>query len=320
MAYDFSTLSLDVLLGEPARLEQSISLLRDQFDASMASNYDYFIKTVGSAATITDELDTCGAQVRQLSADLQTAVALSRDAAAGSAAVLSALSGTAAAFRSLPQLQDVLQVPAMMRTCRISGFHDEALRLHQCVARFARQYPGIPALERTLSEADRLRSDVLSVLLSSFSGKLKLADAIQNMNLLKSSEAYSDGELKVGFVRGRFGYLHEKLRGIALRSAVVDFDCVTKRYRSAFNKITTQYRALFSDEDAVLHAALNSEIQRYLSFLADALERVSDVSDARQVMQSALYFASSLGRVGMSFVPLVDNAFFNSKWAKSSVS
>jgi hypothetical protein len=60
MDTDFSNYSLEVLLQEPARLEQSISISKNSFDEGMTRYYDFFIKTCENASTITDDLEEIG--------------------------------------------------------------------------------------------------------------------------------------------------------------------------------------------------------------------------------------------------------------------
>lgn len=317
MTNDFSSFSLNVLLQEPARLEKSISLLRDQFDESMTSNYDYFIKTVENVSTITEDLEKCEVQIQEFSSNLKKSVNLCQDISGSGKVIAESLKKTSAAFRNISQIQDVLQIPAMMKACKVSGFNEEALKLNQCISRFSRQFPEIPAIQGTFEESEKVKMDVIKLLMNSFEKKLKITDAIQNMNLLKSSEIYDENELKLAFVKGRFGYLNEKIKKIIPRSTVFDFDTITKKYRNAFNKISTQYHALFNDsDDMTLHIAFRDEILKYCNCLKESLENVNDVNDAKQIMQSALYFVSSLYRIGFSFVPLIDNVFYDSKWSK----
>ncbi|KAH0791940.1 conserved oligomeric Golgi complex subunit 8-like [Histomonas meleagridis] len=319
MEIDFSSYHLNVLLKEPERLEKSIALLKDQFDESVSNNYDFFIKTCENVSTITDDLESCTENIGELTSDIKKSIDMCNDLRLIAQDTVDSLSKTSSGFRHLSQIQDILQVHSMMRACRVSNYHEEALQLFQSVSRFARQFPGIPSIQSTLTESQKVKQDVAQTLLDSFSGKLKLTDSIQNVNLLKSSEIYSESELRLAFVNGRFQYLHKKLDHLISRSPVFDFDNLTKKYRNAFSKLHTQYSALFSNddsEDLTIHIAFRKEITNYCRHLKGALEKALDVNDAKQIMQSALYFVSSLSRIGFSFVPLIDSVFYESKWNK----
>ena len=338
MDSDFSSYSFEVLLNEPSRLEKSISLLKDQFDTSMTSNYDFFIKTCENATTITDDLEACSENIAKLSSSISTSIDLCSDLCLTAQNTVNSNSKISSAFRHLPQITDILNIPALMRTCRISSYYEEALQLYQAIDRFARQYPGISSIQSTLEEAQTVKNDVAQTLIDSFSKKLKLTDALNAVTLLRRSGIHTENELRLAFVNGRRKKLQQKIENLNYISPLSYFENFTKYYRSALYKICTLYRSLFSndttavtntgllnddnnkddDDDLTLHLALQQEASNYCNALKNALEQINDVNDAKLAMQSALYFMNSLGKLGFDFYPLIEDVFRQSKWGKNA--
>lgn len=338
MDSDFSSYSFEVLLNEPSRLEKSISFLKDQFDESMTSNYDFFIKTCENATTITDDLEACSENIAKLSSSISSSIDLCSDLCLTAQNTVNSNSKISSAFRHLPQITDILNIPQLMRTCRISSFYEEALQLYQAIDRFARQYPGIASIQSTLEEAQSVKNDVAQTLIDSFSKKLKLTDALSAVTLLRRSGIHTEGELRLAFVNGRRKKLQQKIENLNFISPLSYFENFTKHYRSALYKICNLYRALFNnnatplpnidgvgdsnnkddDDDLTLHLAFQQESQNYCNELKKILEQITDVNDARLAMQSALYFMNSLGKLGFDFCPLVEYEFRQSKWGKKN--
>lgn len=330
MDSDFSSYSFEVLLNEPSRLEKSISLLKDQFDESMTSNYDFFIKTCENATTITDDLEACSDNIAKLSSSISTSIDLCSDLCLTAQNTVNSNSKISSAFRHLPQITDILNIPQLMRTCRVSSFYEEALQLYQAIDRFARQYPGIASIQSTLEEAKIVKNDVAQTLIDSFSKKLKLTDALNAVTLLRRSGMHTENELRLAFVNGRRKKLQQKVENLNHISPLSYFENFTKYYRSALYKICTLYRSLFNsdttvsssnkddEDDLTLHLVFQQESLTYCNALKNALEQINDVNDAKLAMQSALYFMNSLRKLGFDFYPLIKDVFCQSKWGKNN--
>ena len=320
MDLDLSSFTLDVLLDEPARLERSISSLKSQFDTSMASNYDFFIKTCATASTITDDLESCASSLSDLTISLDSAVSQCGELCLCAQRATESNAKISSAFRHLPQISEILDIPQLMRTCRISGFYEEALQLFSAVERFARQYPGIASIQATLEEARVMKNDVAQTLIDTFGKEISLPDAIQAVALLRRAGVHSEAQLRLAFVNGRRRRMQAEIDGITHYLGIVYFENLTKIYRTSLYEICTWYKSLFNGEDAeddlTLHLLFQHEIQIYCNELRKRLDELTDEGDARSIMESALYFMNSLGKVGFDFSPLLEYEFYQTKWGK----
>ncbi|OHT06223.1 hypothetical protein TRFO_25766 [Tritrichomonas foetus] len=322
MDSDFSNYSLDVLLNEPSRLERSISSLKDQFEQSMTSNYDFFIKTCENASTITDDLESCSENIAKLSQSLSSSIELCSELCLTAQNAVTSNSKISAAFTHLGNVTTILSIPRMMRTCKVSNYPEEALQLYAAIDRFARQYPSLSSVQSALEESKIVRNDVAQTLIDSFTKKMKLTDIIKSVTLLRRAGVNTEAELRLAFVNGRRKKLQAKMAKLNHLSPLSYFDGLTKFYRNGLYKICTWYRALFNgddaDDDLTLHLAVQHEAANYCNALASALDAITDINDARLAMQGALYFMNSLGRLGFDFSLLVEHEFYHSKWAQST--
>lgn len=317
MDSDFASYSLDVLLQEPERLEKSIASLKSQFDESMTSNYDFFIKTCENASTITDDLERCTSAVTELSNSLQQAISVCSDLSLLAQNTVASNAKVSAAFRHFNQINWIMDIPQMMNTCRWSSHFDQAIQLYQAIEAFARQYPGIPAIQQTLERAQKVKTEVAQTLLESFTGKLEVADAVKRVNLLRLAGLHSEAELRLEIVNGRRKKLHQKVEQVPKTPMTAYISKLTDVYRDRLLKMCVSYRSLFRDEedDMTLNMAVRCELNSYVCALKDALENMKNEADARTAMQGALFFVGALAKAGFNFYPMVDAMFYETKWA-----
>ena len=318
---NFSTIELSVLLKEPNRLESSIAALQSQFEESMTRNYDFFIKTCESASTITDDLENSTYNIGLLSTNLSKSNDLCSELSLLAQNTLLKSTRFSSAFRHLPQISDILNIPQLMNTCRISSLYEEAFQLYQIIERFSHQYPTIKVLQNTLNESNKVKNEVTKSLLDSFTKDLDLKDAIRTVNLLRTSNLHTEYELRLAFLNGKRQKLYHNINNLPKSGPVFFIDKITENYRTILYEASTQYKALFSgddsDDDMTLHLTLHFEIDQYCNYLKENLNLVNDISDAKNIIQTALFFGSSFGRLGFNFCSLIENIFYNSKWYKN---
>lgn len=320
METDFLSLPLSTVLKEPARLKESIQALQNQFDESMARNYDYFIKTCENATTITDNLAICNDSITKLSNDVQKSLSLCQDLCEKAKKTVTLNSKLALGFNYCTKITDIMSIPQLMKSCKISSFPEEALQLFQTLDRFARQHPDISVVQSILDEARIVKAEVAQSLLDSFNGDLSLTKSVTIINLLRSADLHSEAELRVAFIKGRKQRMQQKIDPLPRSAPSYYFDRLTEVYRSSIFELCTQYKALFirddDEDDLTLHLFLHSEIQEYIKIFQDSLNAIDNESDAKAAVQTALYFGSSFTRLGFDFTPLIDNAFFSTKWSQ----
>jgi hypothetical protein len=318
MDMDFSNYSLEVLLQEPARLEQSISISKNSFDEGMTRYYDFFIKTCENASTITDDLETCTATASQLSSSLAQAIELCRELSLLGQTTIAVNTKVTAAFQHLPQLSGIIEIPQLMKTATVSKLYDGALQLYQSIENFAHQFPSIPIIQSTLESAKLRKQEVAQALLAAFNERLSVGDIARNVSLLRTAGLHSEAELRLAIVNGRRRMLRQKVAQLN-RKPPADFAInLTRRFRGALFKIPNIYGTLFQDreDDLILNVAIKHELREYCATMRGVLDEIADAETAKSVMREVLSFVGSMAMLGFNFCPMVDWIFCQSKWGR----
>jgi hypothetical protein len=315
---DFATYSLEVLLQEPERLENSIASLKHQFDESMTANYDFFLTTCEHASTITEDLERCTATVSALSGALSRAAGQCGDLCLLGQSAVAANARVSAAFHRLPQLTEILEAPRTMEGLAVQGRCEEALQLFGAVEGLARQYAGVPALQRTLGAARARRAEVAERLLRGFDRAARAGETARALSLLRGAGLHTEAQLQIALVCGKRGKLRAKAARAAGGAAADRAVALTGAVRRALFKIPTVYQGMFHDQDGlVLNVAVQRELAEYCAAVGALLDAVPDADGARRVVGEALEFVRAMAAVGFNFVALVDDVFYRSKWARA---
>jgi hypothetical protein len=318
MDLDFSNYSLEVLLQEPGRLEQSISISKNSFEEGMTRYYDFFIKTCENASTITEDLESCTATASQLSTNVAQSIDLCRELSLLGQTTIAANTKVTAAFQHLPQLTGIIEIPQLMKTATVSKLYDGALQLYQSIENFARQFPSIPIIQSTLDSAKLRKHEVAQTLLAAFNEHLSVGDIARNVSLLRTAGLHSEAELRLAIVNGRRRKLRQKVAQLS-RTSAADFAInLTKKVRHALFKIPNIYGTLFQDrdDDLILNLAMKHELREYCTVLRGVLDELADADTANSVMREVLSFVGSMATLGFNFCPMVDSMFYESKWGR----
>lgn len=315
--WDFSNYSLDVLLEEPDRLEKSISYLKGQFDETMTSNYDFFIKTCESASTITDDLESCSSTISDINASLQSAVNMCQDICLQAQTTVTSNRKISAAFRHLSSITGIMDVPNLMSACRISSLYDESLQLFQAIDSFSRQYPGIPAIQHTLKKAHDMKTEVSTQLLESFGqNKLNYQKSVEYVNLLRTAGLHTEAELRLEFVNGRRKKLHNKIKALPKSPVTLYIEKLANQYRTSLMKLQTKYEGIFHSEDhddMTLNMAIRFELEFFLKMFRESLIEVKDIGEARDMFKSALTLFDAMSTRHFNFAAMLDTVFYEWK-------
>lgn len=315
---DFSSLSFEVLLKEPARLEKSIQSLKEQFDENMKIRYDYFIKTCENTATITDNLDTCSNEITKLSSSITSFIDICGDLCLTSQNAVKVHSKMTTALKNYDNISELFNIPDQMSKCRNTNSFEVILNFYNEIDRFARQYPDIKSIQYTLKEAENMKVKIAQGLIGFFEKSLTNDEALKYIEFLRRCEIHSENELRLAFINGARKNLALKIEDIQSRSPQLFFDNLTECYRANLSKMCNMYQYLFQNnaDNLTLHLAMHQEAHNYCNYLKDTLEKIANIDDAKDVMRSALNFMYPLGLYGFDFSSLIVNEFLCSKWSE----
>lgn len=239
--------------------------------------------------------------------------------------------------RNESRLQEILDIPGLVRTCVLKGHYSEATELNLHLSRIQARHPRSRLLQSVLQETQESMQRMTLQLLVLLNSPLKLAMAIKIVGLLRRSGHFQDRELKYLFLKGRYDALIEAWSEIeTLQSTPEKY---VKRYVEIFRDqafaIITQYNSIFPNDksdqqdidhtgdtdDAFVDNLLPSFTQRIVQDLCGMLKtwivQVESGPTKTTLLTQIIYTSQSLARVDCEFIGLVVSVFGDEKvWSE----
>ena len=230
---------------------------------------------------------------------------------------------------------EVLELPQLMETCVRNSYYEEALGIQQLAAKLGKpQRCSIPLVGTVLRDIETSSGWMLSQLLGKLGGQITLPECLRIVGFIRRMAVYSETELRLKFLQARDLYF-DSLFSTAVRTqspgggearigdAYAHLCHVTELTRVSVFDTVTQYRALFSDDDALLSGAALTHVSYRQIFSAWIFKRVQtykttvettlgsddlEEQSLDSLLGQVMYFGQSLARVGFDlrpqFVPL----------------
>ena len=295
-----------VLAAEEQEADNALKALvvreRSTFTASKASN------VLDDLPGVAETLTTLQEQIPRLDAattfDKDRLAALSRSRKR--AAILS---------RNERRLQDLLDIPDLVRTCVLNGYYSEATTLAQHLDRIRARHPHSATIARLTKEVTFHLERMTLQLSNLLNTPLKLAMAIKVVGLLNRTNAFTEDELRYLFLKGRYDALQEVLEGLeCLRDAPERY---LKKYVEIFREqvfaVITQYESIF---DRPLPPPSPAATRSTLDSTTGILDNATSDNDQADVAGGFRHnllphfsqrVVADLLRVLEEFVPLLEN-------------
>ncbi|GAB0098765.1 Conserved oligomeric Golgi complex subunit 8 [Sergentomyia squamirostris] len=216
-------------------------------------------------------------------------------------------------------LIDILELPQLMDTCIRVGKYEEALELASYVQRMGVKHSQIPVIKAIVTAIEDSWHTMLSQLLAQLRTDLQLPKCLQVIGYLRRMQAFSTAELKLKFLQARDSWFTGILAGIPTVDPQQHLTKTIELTRIHLFNIITQYRAIFTDDDAIFsggdsrdsskifHGWLHEKIEVFLKTLEEDLTR--GVNSVDTVLGQCMYFGLSFGRVGADFRGLMAPIF-----------
>lgn len=234
--------------------------------------------------------------------------------------------------RNERRLQDLLDMPGLIRTCVMSGYYSEATDLSLHLSRVQARHPTSILLKRLLEETSEYMQRMALQLLSLLNTPLKLAMALKVVGFLRRTGSFEENELRFLFLKGRYDNLIDTWHG--LENLRPEPEKYVKKYVEVFREqvfaIITQYTSIFAttsdateiedDGDAFRHNLLPYFSQRVILNLTSTIKSqitlITSQTTKNTLLTQLLYTSQSMARVGCEFIGLVLEVFGDEKeWA-----
>jgi hypothetical protein len=162
-------------------------------------------------------------------------------------------------LRQHGQLLELLELSQLMDTCVQNQHYDEALELQHHALRLANQHQDIPVIRMIAEEIKHSTTAMQLQLHQLLCGQITLPGCLRLIGFLKRLGLYSNWELRIVYLQCRGRYLAECLALIPSTNHYAYISKVIDVTRSQLSEITTQYRAIFDQEDEILPATANRD-------------------------------------------------------------
>eukprot|EP00038_Savillea_parva_P015134 m.13208 g.13208 ORF g.13208 m.13208 type:complete len:614 (-) comp3018_c0_seq1:27-1868(-) len=319
--------SADELKRFPQRLEdEQETTMRDTQQLAF-ENYKTFIET----ATCTTEVfrdvnvieDTTDALLGKLPEFSETC----RTFLAEATAINTVRKQSAKTLQHHAQVLEILEIPQLMDTCVRNAYYEEALQLQAHVNQMRKRHPNIDIISVIADEVTEHAQQMQANLLLQLRSDVQLTACLKVIGYLRRLGVYSELELRVQFLQARDAWLQKTLLGISTADPYNYITKIVESNRVHLFDIITQYKAVFSSAieskggsgtpggkgaggsnansggGSLLSGWVLQRVADFLRILEEHLPRLSDRFNT--VLVQCMYFALSLGRVGMDFRPLL---------------
>ncbi|CAN9506553.1 unnamed protein product [Ophioblennius macclurei] len=311
---ELSSFGLDKLVREPERLQDERNQILQQTRDLAFCNYQTFIRTASCTRTVYRDFGTVEARVSRLLDKLPALEQKCRGFVQRAEQIGAARRMNSLTLNRHTEILEVLEIPQLMDTCVRNGYYEEALQLAAYVRRLERKHAALPVIQAMVSEVRQSSQLMLSQLLQTLRGEAALPACLRVVGFLRRMDVFTEAELRVKFLQARGAWLDALLAAVPDDDAYAHAAKTVEACRVHLFDIVTQYRAVFSDDDAagaearVFHGWVVQRVRDFLRSLERDLRRgVGARLDS--LLGQCMYFGLSFSRVGADFRGQLARAF-----------
>lgn len=149
------------------------------------------------------------------------------------------------------QIQEFLELPALMESCVKIGCYDEALKLFLHAAKVHSKNPKIPLINKVYEDTVRIRDALTVTLLNELKQPCQLPSCMKLVSLIKKLEVFDDIEIRIKFLSCRDSFLDSVFKGIPTSPPLMHLTRFIDAAKVNLFDIATQFKAIFPSSSSV---------------------------------------------------------------------
>jgi hypothetical protein len=214
-------------------------------------------------------------------------------------------------------ISEIIGIPRLFDTLIANESFEEAMDLQVHLQRLCLLYPDVKLFHLISRECEPLKTRMLTSITRLLGGKLKLPLLIRVVGYLRRMQNIREPELASCFLKQRNAYLESCLSNIHETDPSLFLRHYIDITRECLFDIVTNFNAIFSESGDpeianILSSYCTCRINAFTAALSKNLHHDSVlISHIQSIMNQAMYFGSSLARIGLDFRPLLDSIFEN---------
>nr|SVE73493.1 EOG090X04G7 [Daphnia atkinsoni] len=323
-----NSLGLKKLGNEINRIAEEKTSIINQTQELAFQEYPTFIETAQCTQEIFQNFQKVNQSTEKLTSGLTTLKEKCLEFSQTAQSLSTARRLTSLALSRHTQLLEILELPQLMDTCVRNGYWEEALELAAYVSRLERKLGYIPLIVKVAQEVQSCTRLMLSQLIAQLKMPAQLPHCLKVVGYLRRMGVFSEQEIRLKFLQARDSWFKSTLDEIPKEDAYQHILKTVELSRVHLFDISTQYRAIFTDEDplvlanqdpntnesAIYYSWIIQKITDFLGALQSDLPKVSP-SSLESVFGQCMYFGLSFGRIGSDFrsllVPLFSQVVYD---------
>lgn len=315
---------------EPDRLKSEFALVDKQMEDLAFEHFGSFISSASSIELIREEAEQLAQSAEQVVEALPRLSGACQDFCHRVRGISKSRKVNHKTLRQHSQIIDILELSQLMDTCVKNQHYEEALEIQHHALRLANQHQDIPIIRMIAEEIKESTASMQNQLHLLLSGTLTLPECLRLIGFLKRLGLYSDFELRITYLQCRSSYINSKLSLIPTTNHYQYLSKVIDTTRTQLSEITSQYRAIFDQDDDILPSSSNPhdttlkssedigsilqcwlfhQIDLFLRNLESKLPLITDGTSISNLLSQCMYFGLSMGRHGADFRSMLAPTF-----------
>lgn len=328
---DLTSYSVSQIRDEPSKLlHEKNQILADTQNLAF-QNYSTFIEAADCSSAVFNDFERVDDHLDILLEQVSTARSASLQFASKSAELNELKQKNSLILTKHAQILEVLEIPQVMETCVRNGYYEEALELSQHVHRLKKRYEHVPIISRIAIDVAETMKFMQSQLLQQLTTNIQLPSCLKVVGYLRRMGVYNESEIRINFLKARDEWFQSTLDAISINDAYTYLSKFIENSRVHLFDIITQYRAIFPNDDPsiikvapiptksinpedndgdhdnaplpsafIFYEWVHLKISCFLNTLHIGL-KCDVMSRMDSLLNQAMYFAHSFGRIGADF-------------------